>query len=162
MDRVTVDQVVANISMQLHLSKETEHEVLAEIRTHLEDAISTAVASGGDEQEALLEAAGQFGIEEAGAELQEVHAGRDSIDAVTATALPVLFAVILRWLAFAPDGSPLHWRQLLVKPGFHLAAAAALLIPLLALRRWKMALAGWGIFWLITIIFVLFPSMNDW
>ena len=158
----TIDQVLENITRQLHLSKETQTEVLAEIRTHLEDAVAEAVAQGKDEQEALLKAAQQFGIEEAGAELQEVHVNRESVDAVAATALPVLFAVILRWLAFAPDGSPVDWRQLLIQPGFIIVALAALLFPAFCFHRWRFVLATWGIFWLLTVIFVLFPSFSHW
>src|SRR6266545_1462983 len=106
MDRVTVDQVLANISIHLHLSKESENEVLEEIRTHLEDAITAAAAEGWDEEMALLKAAEEFGVAEAGAELQEVHGSWESLNAIATVALPVLFALILRWLAFAPDGQP--------------------------------------------------------
>ncbi len=162
MERVTIDQVLMNISEQLHLSKETEHEVLEEIRTHLEDAVNEAAALGEDEQEALRKAAERFGIEEAGAELQTEHSNWESIDAIAATALPVLFAIILRWLAFAPDGSVLKWQQLLNRPGFYILAFAAFIIPLYHFHRWRFALVGWGIFWLLTVIFVIFPSINHW
>lgn len=162
MARVTIDQVLADIRRNLHLSKETEYEVLAEIRTHLEDVVANAAAKGEDEQLALRKAAEHFGIEEVGAELQEVHGNHESIDAIVATALPVLFTLILRWLAFAPDGTALHWRQLLLRPGFYIVAAAALMIPFLFFRRWRFALVGWGLFWLLTMIFVIFPSINHW
>ena len=161
MDRLTtVDQVLENISHQLHLSKETQTEVLAEIRTHLEDAVTEAVAQGKDEQDALWKAAQKFGVDEAGAELQEVHLNHDSVEAVAATALPVLFAVILRWLAFAPDGSPVEWRQLLIQPGFIIVAIVALLFPAFCFHRWRYVLAMWGIFWLLSVIFVLFPVIS--
>lgn len=161
MDRlITVDQVLENISSKLHLSQETQTEVLAEIRTHLEDAVSEAVAQGKDEQEALINVAQKFGLDEAGAELQEVHVNQDSIDAVAATGLPILFAVILRWLAFAPDGSPVEWRQLLIQPGFIIIAIVALLFPAVCFHRWRYVLAMWGIFWLLTVIFVLFPVFS--
>jgi hypothetical protein len=162
MDRITVDQVLAKIGERLHLNKETEREVLEEIRTHLEDAAAEAAARGEDEGAALLKAAEQFGIEEASAELQEVHAHWDSINAIAATALPVLFALILRWLAFAPDGSALDWPQLLVRPGFWIVAITALIIPALWFRRWRFALMGWAFFWLLTVIFVSFPTSKQW
>lgn len=162
MERVTIDQVLTQISDQLYLSKETEYEVLAEIRTHLEDAVNEASARGVDEQMALLTAAERFGITEAGDELQAIHANRESIDAVAATALPVLLAVILRWLAFAPDGSVLAWKQLLNRPGFYTLAIAALIIPIFHFHRWRYALVGWGVFWFLTVIFVIFPSINQW
>jgi hypothetical protein len=162
MDKVTIDQVLAKIRKHLHLSKETEYELLAEIRTHLEDAVADAVRKGEDEQVALLKAAQKFGVDEVGAELQEVHVGWESVDAIMVSALPVLFAVILRWLAYAPDGSTLGWQALLVRPGFWIVAVVALIVPFLQFRRWRFALLGWGFFWLLTIIFVVYPSINHW
>jgi hypothetical protein len=162
MGQVTIEQVLASISVHLHLSKETEYELLAEIRTHLEEAMERAIIKGEDEEKALLKAAEQFGIDEVGEELQEVHASRESLDALLATSLHVLFALILRWLAYAPDGTALAWPQLLMRPGFWIVAGAALVIPLLRFRRLRFALAGWGIFWLLTVIFVVFPSISYW
>lgn len=162
MAKVTIDQVLANISLHLHLSKETEHELLAEIRTHLEDAVAKAIVKGEDEQIALLKAAERFGIDEVGLALQEVHESWESVNALLAVALPVLLALILRWLAYAPDGSALVWPQLLVGPGFWLVAVAALIIPFLYFRRWSLALIGWGIFWLLSVIFIVFPGISQW
>ena len=162
MDKVTVDQVVANFRNHLHLSKETENEILAEVRSHLEDAVARAVIQGGNEELALLKAAEEFGVDEAGVELQEIHSERESTDAIVATALPILFALILRWLTYAPDGSPRDWPLLLVQPGFYIVAVCSLLFPALCLRRWRFALVGWGVFWLLTVVFVVFPSINRW
>lgn len=162
MDEVTIDQVLAQLRKELHLSKETEYEVLAEIRTHLEDAVADAVAKGENEQVALLKAAEKFGLEEAVVELQEVHEGRDVVDAVMATGLPILFALVLRWLAFAPDGSFVDWSTLLARPGFWLVAFIALVVPFLHFHRWRLALLGWLFFWLLTVIFVVFPSITHW
>jgi hypothetical protein len=160
MDRLTVDQVLEMIGQHLHLSKETEHEVLAEIRTHLEEAI--AAARSGDEQMALQKATEQFGIEAVAADLQEVHSNWESSSAIIVTALPVLLAVIFRWLAFDPQGSTLEWPLLLIRPGFWIVAIAMLIIPVLTFHRWRLALAGWGFFWLLTVIFVVFPSIKHW
>jgi len=162
MDRVTIDQVIAKITLQLHLSKESETEIVEEIRTHLEDAIADAVDRGGDEQNALLKAAEKFGVDETSIELQEVHSNKESIGAILATALPVVFALILRWLIFAPDGSAMAWPQLLVQPGLYLVAVVAIIIPLLWFRRWRLVIVGWGIFWLFTVILTLFPHINRW
>lgn len=162
MDKVTIDQVLANISLHLHLSKETEHELLAEIRTHLEGAVAKAIVKGEDEQVALLKAAERFGIDEVGLALQEVHESWESVNTLLAVALPVLLALILRWLAYAPDGSALAWPQLLVGPGFWLVAGAVLIIPFLHFRRWSLALIGWGIFWLLSVIFIVFPGISQW
>lgn len=162
MDAVTIDQILAKISQHLYLSKETEYEVLAEIRTHLEDAVADACARGEDGNSALLKAAEGFGIDEAGAELQEEHGHWDSMDAIAATALPILFALILRWLAFAPDGSALGWHRLLIQPAFWAVAGGFLIVPAILFHRWRTALIGWGFFWLLTVIFVVFPSINHW
>jgi hypothetical protein len=162
MDSMTIDQVIAALSRQLHLSKEAETEVLAEIRAHLEDALADAERKGEDSQAALLQAAEQYGFDEALVELQEIHIQHESIDAIAATALPVLFALILRWLVFAPDGTALAWEQVLARTEFWIVALAALFIPLYSLHRRRFALAAWGIFWLLTVIFITFPSINHW
>jgi hypothetical protein len=162
MDEITIDVALAQVSSRLHLSKETEHELLAEIRTHLEDAVEQCRLEGGDEQAALRSAIEHFGIEEVGEELQNVHEGQESIEAIVATALPILFAVTLRWLAFAPDGTSAAWHTLFTRPVFWLIAAAALVVPVLLFRRWRFALVGWGIFWLITVIFASNPNIDRW
>jgi hypothetical protein len=158
----TIDEILEGIRKQLNLDKETEHEVLAEIRTHLEDAVAAAVAKGESEDVALLKAAEQFGVEEAGAALQDVHEGWDAVNAIMVTALPAVFALILRWLAFAPGGSALEWQTLLARPGFWIVAFVALVVPFLHFRQLRFALVGWGFFWLLTVIFVVFPSVNHW
>lgn len=162
MDEVTIDQVMKQLQKQLRLNKETEYEVLAEIRTHLEDAVADAVASGEDEQVALLKAAEAFGVEEAGAKLQEVHQGNDTLEAIMVTALPIVLALILRWVAFAPDGTSIDWSLLLARPAFWIVAVIVLIVPFLHFRRWRLALLGWAFFWLITIIFIAFPTISSW
>jgi hypothetical protein len=162
MDEVTIDEVLARLSKQLYLSKEKETELLAEIRTHLEDAVADAVAKGEDEQVALLKAAEAFGMEESGKELQDVHEGNEALEAIMATALPILMALVLRWLVFAPEGSAVDWPTLLARPTFWLVAIIALVVPFLQFHRWRLALLGWAFFWLITVIFIVFPSINQW
>ncbi len=162
MDEVTIDQVMKQLQKQLRLNKETEYEVLAEIRTHLEDAVADAVARGEDEQVALLKAAEEFGMEEAGAKLQEVHQGNDTLEALMVTALPIVLALILRWVAFAPDGTSIDWSLLLARPAFWIVAVIVLVVPFLQFRRWRLALLGWAFFWLITIIFIAFPTISSW
>jgi hypothetical protein len=162
MDEVTIDQVLEKISAHLHLSKETERELLAEIRTHLEDVASNASVNGEDEHEALHNVAKNFGIDEVGDELQELHAERESVEAIIAIILPVLFTLIFRWLAFAPDGSARAWPHLLLRPEFWIVALAALVLPILYFYRWRFVLIEWGIFWLLTVIFFIFPSVHQW
>jgi hypothetical protein len=156
-----IDALTERIRAQMDLDGETEQEVLAEIRAHLEEAMAEARAEGLDEGEALARVAARFGLEEEiGQALQLAHAGWGTADAVIATALPVLCALVLRWLAFAPDGTALGWPHLLSRPAFWIVALAALLIPLLRFERWRYALATWVIFWGLTVLFVALPALR--
>jgi hypothetical protein len=156
-----IDALTDRIRAQMDLDGETEQEVLAEIRAHLEEAMAEARAEGLDEGEALVRVAARFGVEkEIGQALQVAHAGWGTADAVVATALPVICALVLRWLAFAPDGTALGWPHLLNRPAFWVVALAALLIPLLKFERWRYALATWVIFWGLTVIFVALPALR--
>lgn len=156
-----IDRILARLRAQMDLDSETEHDVLAELRDHLEEAIAEARAGGLDEAEALAKVAARFGLEEeVGRELQAVHAGWGTADAVVAAGLPVVCALILRWLAFAPDGTALGWPQLLSRPAFWGVALIALLIPLLRFERWRYALVAWVLFWGLTVIFVTLPALR--
>ena len=156
-----IDHLVARIGAQMDLDSETEHEILSEIRDHLEEAVADARARGLDEADALAHATARFGLEEeVGRELQATHAGWGTADAVIATALPVVCALILRWLAFAPDGTAMGWPQLFSRPSFWLVALIALLVPLLKFERWRYALVTWVIFWGLTVTFVALPALR--
>jgi hypothetical protein len=156
-----LEGLVARLRAQMDLDGETEHEVLTEIRSHLEETVAKARAEGLDEAQALARAAARFGLEEeVGRELQAAHAGWGTADAVIAAGLPVVCALILRWLAFAPDGTALGWPQLLGRPAFWAVALAALLIPVLRFERWRYALVAWAIFWGLTVIFVTLPALR--
>jgi len=155
-----LDRLLARIRAQMDLDSETEHEVLAEIRAHLEEAIAEAQAEGLDEVQALARVVARFGVEEVGQELQAAHAGWGTADAVIAAGLPVLCALILRWLAFAPDGTALGWPQLLNRPSFWIVALVLLVIPLLKFERWRYALAAWVFFWALTVVFVTWPALR--
>ncbi|MFQ6101545.1 MAG: permease prefix domain 1-containing protein [Anaerolineae bacterium] len=157
---MTVDDVLARIRAHLNLEAETEYELLEEIRTHLEDAVAEARARGLDEEAALAEAAARFGVEEVGRELQATHVGWGTADGVVAAALPVICALILRWLVFAPDGTAVGWREVLVQPAFWVVSLAALLLPLLKFPRWRYALASWAFFWGLTTIFFAWPALR--
>jgi len=156
-----IEDLLDRIRAQMDLDVETEHEILAEIRDHLEESIARASAEGLSEAEALTRAAAQFGVdEEIGRELQAAHTGWGTADAVVAAALPVICALVLRWLAFAPDGTALAWPQLLTRPAFWIVAATALLLPLLKFERWRYALAMWCVFWGLTILFTVLPAAH--
>jgi hypothetical protein len=154
-----IEELLDRIRAQMDLDGETEHEILAEIRDHLEEAVARATAEGLTEAEALVRAAARFGVdEEIGHALQEAHTGWGTADAVVATAVPVVCALVLRWLAFAPDGTALGWPQLLSRPAFWIVAVAALLVPMLKFERWRYALAMWAIFWGLTVLFAVLPA----
>ena len=156
-----IDDLLERVRVQMDLDAETEHEVLAEIRDHLEESVAEARSEGLDRAAALARAAARFGLEEeVGRELQATHAGWGTADAVVAAALPVLGALVLRWLAFAPDGTALDWPQLLGRPVFWIVALVALLVPLLKFERWRYALATWVLFWSLTVLFVALPAQR--
>jgi len=156
-----LEDLLAHIRAQMNLDSETEHEVLAEIRGHLEEAIAEGQAEGLDEAQAFSRAAKRFGNEaEIGRSLQASHAGWGTADAVVAAALPVVCALILRWLVYAPDGTALGWPQILARPVFWIVALAALLIPVLKLERWRHAVAGWAVLWALTVLFVVWPAVR--
>jgi hypothetical protein len=156
-----LEDLLDRIRAQMDLNSEIEHEVLVEIRDHLEESLAEAQAAGFTEAEALARAAARFGIEEeVGRELQAAHVGWGTADAVIAAGLPVVCALILRWLAFAPDGTAIGWPQLLSRPAFWIVALVALMIPLLRFDRWRYALVTWIIFWGLTILVVTLPALR--
>jgi hypothetical protein len=155
-----VDRVLEQIRVQLDLDAETEYELLEELRGHLEDAVTAARARGLDEEDALAEVAARFGVEEVGRELQAAHAGWGTADGVVAAGLPVVCALILRWLVFAPGGTAVGWREVLVRPTFWVVALAALLLPLLRFPRWRYALVSWAFFWVLSMIFFAWPALR--
>ncbi len=157
---MNIDDVLDSIRTGLDLEAETEYELLEEVRAHLEDAVAAARARGLDEEAALAEAAARFGVDEVGRELQAAHMGWGTADGVVAAALPVVCALVLRWLVFAPDGTAVGWREVLVRPAFWVVAVAALTVPLLRFPRWRYALVSWAFFWVLSMIFFAWPALR--
>ena len=157
---MTIDAVLNQIQSRLGLEAETEHEVLEEIRGHLEEAVAAAKARGLDEQQALRDAAAAFGVEQATAELRQAHAGWGTLEGVAAAALPVIFTLVLRWLIFAPDGTTDAWRELLSTPTLIVIAALAMVLPLLRFPRRRYALALWIFFWGLSLVTVMWPTLR--
>jgi hypothetical protein len=77
-----------------------------------------------------------------------------------AAGLPVVCALILRWLVFAPDGTAIGWREVLVRPAFWAVSLVALLVPMLKFPRWRYALVSWTFFWALSIVFVALPALR--
>ena len=157
---MTIDDVLNQIQLRLGLEAETEHEVLEEIRGHLEEAIDAAEARGLDEQKALRKAAAAFGLEQATAELRATHLGSGTLEGVTAAALPVILALVLRWLIFAPDGTVDAWREMLSAPTLAVIAAVAILLPLLRFPRRRYAIALWVFFWGLSLVTAMWPTLR--
>jgi hypothetical protein len=157
---MTVDQVLNHIRAHLDLEAETEHELLEEIRTHLEEAVEEARAVGLDEREALAEVASRFGVDEMAQELQSTHFGWGTLEGVAAAALPVLFALLLRWLIFAPSGTAGGWQELLNRPALWAVAVISLLVPLLRFPRRRHALISWAIFWGLSLLLAVSPALR--
>jgi hypothetical protein len=155
---MTIDEVLGQIQARLGLEADAEREVLEEIRGHLEEAVAAALARGADEEAALREAAAAFGIEPTAAELRATHAGRGTLDGIAAAALPVLFALVLRWLIFAPAGTADAWRKLLTPASLVVIAGVAILIPLLWLPRRRYAVALWAFFWGLSVVTAVWPT----
>jgi hypothetical protein len=157
----SIDQVLNQISAELQLSSQTEHELLEEIRGHLEDALDDAVQQGHDPHLALQEVGRRFGVEDVGKALQAEHSPWESADAIVACILPVAGALILRWLAFVPDGTAANWNHLLLQPIFWFVAIVVLLASLFYYHRWRYALTVWGFFWALSLIFVFFGTPSQ-
>ncbi len=155
---MTIDDVLDQVQARLGLEAEAEHEVLEEIRGHLEEAVAAGKARGLDEQKALAEAASAFGIEETAAELRETHTGWGTLEGVAAAALPVLLALVFRWLIFAPEGTAEAWQESLSRPTLTVIAAVAMLLPLALFARHRYAVALWIFFWGLSVITLVWPA----
>lgn len=148
---MTIDEVLERIRGEMTLEAETEYEVLEEIRGHLEEAVAEGRARGLDDEEALAEAAARFGVEEVGQELQATHEGWGALEGIAAAALPVLCALVLRWLVFDPAGTFVGWEEMVSGPVFWAIAVLALVIPLWRFPRRRYALISWAIFWGLSV-----------
>ena len=151
----SIDDVLDRIRVEMSLESQREHELLEEIRVHLEEAVVDGLARGLDDGEALTEAAARFGVEEVGRPLQATHEGWGVWEGIAAAALPVLFALLLRWVVFDPAGSFAGWRPVVSRPAFWVIAAAALLIPVLRIPRRRHALVSWTVFWGLSVIMIV-------
>jgi len=133
--------------------------LLQQIQVELDLEVAEAIAAGLSQDDAFAQAAARFGPgQEIGQALQATHVGWGTAEAVVAAGLPVLLALGLRWLLFAPDGTAIGWEQVLVRPAFWVVSLSALLIPLFKFHRWRYALASWGFFWLMTLLTTWLPA----
>lgn len=157
---LTVDDVLRQIQKPLQLEADLEYDVLEEIRGHLEEAVAAAKARGADDADALQHAAAAFGVEQTMEALRATHAGQGTYEGIAAAALPVIFALALRWLIFAPDGTADGWREMLAQPALIVIAAVAILLPLLRFPRRRCAIALWVFFWGLSLMSLLWPTVR--
>ncbi len=157
---VTIDDVLDQMRIRLNLEAEAEHELLEEMRGHLEEAVAAAKSAGQNEPTALAQAAARFGIDQTARELQSTHAGRGTLNGIALAALPVIFTLALRWLIFAPDGTADGWREMLSRPVLWLIVVAALVAPLRRFQRRRYVLALWAIFWGLSLATVLVSTLR--
>ncbi len=153
---LSIESALRQIAAGLRLSSQTERELLEEIRGHLEDAVDDAVRRGQDPDDAVREVGERFGVAVVAEALQDEHAPWESADAIVACILPVAGALILRWLTFVPAGSAAGWGFLLLRPSLWVVSVLVLAASLLYYHRWRYALAVWGFFWALSLIFVAF------
>ena len=55
---------------------------------------------------------------------------------------------------------PIGWPELLNRPSFWIVALVMLLVPVLKFGRWRYALAGWLVFWGLTVVYVTWPALR--
>ena len=160
MSPLSIDDVLNQLQPRLGLEADDEYEVLEEIRGHLEEAVANARARGLDEESALRQAAAEFGLVQTASELRQTHAGWGTLEGVAAAALPVVLTLVLRWLIFAPDGTAAEWQEMLSRPTLVVIAGVAILVPLLRFPRRRLALALWVLFWGLSLITVVLPTLR--
>ncbi len=151
----TIDEALDRIRIEMNLEAEREHEVLEEIRGHLEEAVAEGRARGLDDDDALAHATARFGIEQVGGQLQATHEGWGVMEGIAAAALPVLLALVLRWLVFDPTGTFAGWQQVVSRPAFWVIAVVALVLPVLRFPRRRYALVSWVVFWGLSVMMIV-------
>jgi len=153
-----VEHALQCVQRQLDLDAETQRDVLDELRGHLEEAVESGRRHGLSEDEAVTRALSALEGEDLGTEFQRVHAGEATTEGVMMAGLPVLFALILRWLVFAPEGTVGGWREVLIRPAFWVISVSALLAPWLQFSRRRHAVMSWAVFWVLTVVFAIMPA----
>lgn len=162
MPPLSIDDVLEQIRSQLNLSRETEWELIEEIRCHLEDAVDAARRHGKDENTALLKAAEDFGMIEASQQLQKLHGEFEMTEVLLMLIAPIVCTVVMRWVFFSAEGTLNGWQPIFPRTISVALSFIILLLPLVQLRRWPYASFGWLFFWGISMIFIAFPAIRTW
>ena len=96
---------LAALEGRLDLDRERRMTVIAEVRSHVLDAVDDYRARGLDRRASLRRAWRDLGPQDRlAAELAEAHAGGATVDALRMVVLPVLLALVLRFGVLTLDG----------------------------------------------------------
>ena len=146
-----MEAYLKEVRRRLHVDPSVEEEILAELRSHLEEATIAYQAMGLSRERAEARAIRQFGEAwEVAEPLQGVH-GSSFHQALLAAFLPVALTLGLKWIAIPLLRLSDAW-QVVTSPAFLSVAALLLLLPILRGEKWRYGLPAWGFFWTITII----------
>lgn len=151
---------LAYVRRELRLEADVEHEVIAELLHHLEDATADAMERGLSPTQALSHAVERLGLAETTTALRETHAGLGVREGVLAAALPVGLALTLRWLTYAPEGTAGGWRVLFEPQGLALLCGLSVAFVAFCFRRSRYALAGSAFFGAVSLMTALWPGMR--
>ncbi len=147
-----IEAYLEEVASHLMADMVTEADILREIEEHLVEAVEAGIAAGLPPEEAERQAVAQFGpAREIAEQFRQVH--NESVSqAVLSAALPVLLTMLLK-SAVLPWLHSLRGWPAGPAPIFFLALITlALLLPALAMRRWRYGYAAWAFFSVMAIL----------
>jgi len=153
-----LDQALKLVAGRLLIESDREHEVLAELRSHLEEATDAGVRRGLSRPAALQQAVDALGVTETADELHQTHAGLGVREGVLAAAVLVVLALALRWVTFAPEGTATRWRVLVEPQALALACLTSVAVVAWWFRRSRYAVAVSAFFGAISLITAVWPA----
>jgi hypothetical protein len=146
-----VEAYLREVRRRLRVDPAMEKAILAELRSHLEEATIAHQAMGLSRERAEARAIKEFGEAwEVAKQLQGVH-GSSFNQALLAAFLPVVLTIVLKWVAIPLLRLSAAW-QVVTSPAFLSVAALLLLLPTLRWEKWRYGLPAWGFFWAMTIL----------
>lgn len=147
------EQYLADLAARLPLDRDQQQAILAEVSDHLGVAAEWWQEQGLDLEAAWQRAVEEFGtVDEIAASFVETRRGWGTNEALAAAALPVLLALVLKFVALPLLAVPRSW-QVLTHPALLSSAVLLLLLPLAwKAERWRFGLAIWMVFWFFTVI----------
>ena len=146
-----LERYLSEIASQLNVDPAKEREILAELRSHLEEAIFEVPEEGLGPEERVGAVLQQFGdARELGRMLGRQHS--DSANqAVLAAFLPVALALSFKWVILPLLHDLGTWQGSPTPFVFGCLALLALLVPGLTFKNWRYGYGVWAFFSLVTI-----------